>query len=69
MRKLYRKYVPTSVQAKLAEYAKAAVTAVGSAAQAVNLIVPAYSDEAQVIVGVALAVATFLGVKRVPNRR
>lgn len=68
MKRLYRRFVPEAIRERIEFYAKGAVAATGGILAIVNLTVPDYSDEAQVIVGVILAVGTWLGVRQVPNR-
>lgn len=63
----WRRYVPASIKAPVLKYAKAIVAATGSALAFVNLAFPAYSDEAQAVVGIVLALATIVGVRQVAN--
>ena len=68
LRELYRTLVPELTRTRVREYAKTAVALAGFALQAVNLLVPDYSDEATVIVGLIIAAATWLGVRATPNK-
>lgn len=65
--KAFDAFVPASLKQTIRTYAKAVVAATGSALALVNALAPAYSDEAQAVIGVILAVATILGVRQVPN--
>jgi hypothetical protein len=63
VQRLVRKFIPAPIRDK----AKAVIIGLGTALQAVNLTLPAYGDEATTVVGVIIAIATFLGVYEVPN--
>jgi hypothetical protein len=69
VRGLYVKLVPAKTRAKLEEYAKGAIAASGGVLSVVNVALPDYSETATAIVGGAIAVLTFIGVVRVPNRK
>lgn len=69
VRRLYRRYVPKRVRDHVERFAKATIAASAGVLQAINLLAPAYGEEAQAVVGTIIAVATWIGVRQVPNSR